>query len=225
MAFQGRRGSGDHPRSRGVYTPALSGEATAAGSSPLARGLPVRMRIFPSPYGIIPARAGFTRPRTAGRPQRGDHPRSRGVYSQSASSNSEETGSSPLARGLRPNRRCKGPRTGIIPARAGFTPTASRWSCSTRDHPRSRGVYCAEDSQDCDGAGSSPLARGLRAGRPRDARAAGIIPARAGFTRCRSLSESPRSDHPRSRGVYGQPRRRGRPEAGSSPLARGLPSE
>ena len=51
--------------------------------------------------------------------------------------------------------------------------------------------------------GSSPLARGLRAGRPRDAGTAGIIPARAGFT---DVNE-----------------RLSMVNAGSSPLARGLP--
>ena len=31
-----------------------------------------------------------------------------------------------------------------------------------RDHPRSRGVYAARSHKAADGAGSSPLARGLR---------------------------------------------------------------
>ena len=74
-------------------------------------------------------------------------------------------------------------------------------------------------------AGSSPLARGLRAveglGRPYR----GIIPARAGFTRWREWQGGFGGDHPRSRGVY---LRSGWPapmRAGSSPLARGLPGE
>ena len=74
-------------------------------------------------------------------------------------------------------------------------------------------------------AGSSPLARGLPARqRPQDARDR-IIPARAGFTRCRKGAHRPHRDHPRSRGVY-IPIRQNEPRAtGSSPLARGLHTE
>ena len=72
--------NGDHPRSRGVYVRRDSVCWAVAGSSPLARGLPDRVNPQGEGVGIIPARAGFTL-RVAGRPQdRGDHPRSRGVY-------------------------------------------------------------------------------------------------------------------------------------------------
>ena len=50
----------DHPRSRGVYAVAPRREATAAGSSPLARGLPAALHNLAAHAGIIPARAGFT---------------------------------------------------------------------------------------------------------------------------------------------------------------------
>ena len=59
-------------------------------------------------------------------------------------------------------------------------------------------------------------------GRSRSSEAAGIIPARAGFTLAVGQDPLRRRDHPRSRGVYGRRcvrRSRGR---GSSPLARGL---
>ena len=71
-------------------------------------------------------------------------------------------------------------------------------------------------------AGSSPLARGLLAGDPAAEHGAGIIPARAGFTRFRSLLRLTWPDHPRSRGVYPQLRPSPRRLGGSSPLARGL---
>ena len=55
-------GFSDHPRSRGVY-PALPGVAgLPPGSSPLARGLHLRTIPVSTGKGIIPARAGFTRP-------------------------------------------------------------------------------------------------------------------------------------------------------------------
>ena len=131
-------------------------------------------------------------------------------------------GSSPLARGLRTGPGCARRRCRIIPARAGFTPWAPIRGCRRRDHPRSRGVYPCPNQRAFEEAGSSPLARGLPPNAaPRPSRA-GIIPARAGFTRRRRCLRSGRGDHPRSRGVY---RRSPPPPAtgsGSSPLARGL---
>ena len=53
-------GAGDHPRSRGVYKVLVQRPLDAAGSSPLARGLPCRAFRLWGHIGIIPARAGFT---------------------------------------------------------------------------------------------------------------------------------------------------------------------
>ena len=71
--------------------------------------------------------------------------------------------------------------------------------------------------------GSSPLARGLRQGPAADRRQAGIIPARAGFTRKGRSGGEWRGDHPRSRGVYLPASPLRSEPVGSSPLARGLP--
>ena len=91
-------------------------------------------------------------------------------------------GSSPLARGLlnlASNARC---RSGIIPARAGFTCHTIDTPVAAWDHPRSRGVYSiAVALPECP-LGSSPLARGLRATTFFYFIQSGIIPARAGFT-------------------------------------------
>ena len=70
--------------------------------------------------------------------------------------------------------------------------------------------------------GSSPLARGLRASEPSVGAGAGIIPARAGFTRFRIVGYRPFLDHPRSRGVYQSGCCCAKSAGGSSPLARGL---
>ena len=70
--------------------------------------------------------------------------------------------------------------------------------------------------------GSSPLARGLPTMRSPPPSTAGIIPARAGFTSPSRRPPAGSWDHPRSRGVYIRPWRKGDPSAGSSPLARGL---
>ena len=132
-----------------------------------------------------------------------DHPRSRGVYHL-------EVGLGPVL-------------VRIIPARAGFTVTVTPSERGARDHPRSRGVYPPPRTSPAPTAGSSPLARGLRAPTGGAAGPPRIIPARAGFTGYASGRRSIQADHPRSRGVYVLGDERGSSEAGSSPLARGLP--
>ena len=175
-------GPPDHPRSRGVYMASRTVPSSPIGSSPLARGLRMdRIREIQD-LGIIPARAGFTNRGQNCRQKPEDHPRSRGVYSSSAISFSYLRGSSPLARGLLGDDIGEDRAVGIIPARAGFTPSPSRGVDFSRDHPRSRGVYGVSSRSPSPTLGSSPLARGLLSiWRPRRPRAR-IIPARAGFT-------------------------------------------
>ena len=234
----------DHPRSRGVYYFQSKGGVWYRGSSPLARGLPVRAWWIGVDDGIIPARAGFTDNRGRASTRAPDHPRSRGVYAD-----------------LRQERRI---RRRIIPARAGFTVWTGSSSIVSTDHPRSRGVYIAEGLT-CESlrgssplargllknaiekgeefvdhprsrgvysswigsttppSGSSPLARGLRRRRPRVPEPQWIIPARAGFTSGDEIAYAPRGDHPRSRGVYRYAAGPSPTHHGSSPLARGLP--
>ena len=234
---------GDHPRSRGVYSWARTTGRSSGGSSPLARGLLSTAWDAALTAGIIPARAGFTWPRSRVR--------------------SPPCGSSPLARGLPWATGGTVACAGIIPARAGFTPGSRPGRDGRRDHPRSRGVYRATspglstiggssplarglhpDDVGLPGLpvdhprsrgvyraplwsagtvrGSSPLARGLRADHFRLPGRIRIIPARAGFTRGPRPRRPAREDHPRSRGVY-QGHHHQRPHrTGSSPLARGL---
>ena len=172
----------DHPRSRGVYTSDRSTGKPRSGSSPLARGLHVVHGQVPPLDRIIPARAGFTTElrRSCGR--MADHPRSRGVYGTGTRCPSCALGSSPLARGLRRPHRRQAASLGIIPARAGFTGGEVFDGGASRDHPRSRGVYCQPTDSPSLRAGSSPLARGLLTKRAIMAETMGIIPARAGFT-------------------------------------------
>ena len=218
-----RRPGRDHPRSRGVYS---------------------RFAFrFVRTFGIIPARAGFT---TCSRPcpaRRRDHPRSRGVYGNASGVLRIEMGSSPLARGLLPRPLTAIRTRGIIPARAGFTWPSTGPPRSSRDHPRSRGVYDARRRGYQSSPGSSPLARGLLAALAEGVRHAldhprsrgvycgggygpasrrGIIPARAGFTSPPSPTPWAAADHPRSRGVYHYLVPGRHHWRGSSPLARGL---
>ena len=198
-------GGGDHPRSRGVYGASSLLQLLIGGSSPLARGLR-RCAFMTHVNGrIIPARAGFTAPALRPAEDRSDHPRSRGVYSSGIFFWIAMYGSSPLARGLR--RVMWSPRgsTGIIPARAGFT-----GADMDAQHIR---------------RGSSPLARGLPYTIWTGEHEPGIIPARAGFTPTGASWGGSVRDHPRSRGVYNSASNPSARARGSSPLARGLPSE
>ena len=192
----------DHPRSRGVYWEKFCLDGLC--------------------YWIIPARAGFTLLGIEQGLQVRDHPRSRGVYDNTADTARAAKGSSPLARGLLGSSSQAPVRSGIIPARAGFTAPQTRRQLERRDHPRSRGVYLDYDGPVTAGGGSSPLARGLptRGRRPGGSRR--IIPARAGFTSTERCCRAPFRDHPRSRGVYVRCTCSSRTGVGSSPLARGL---
>ena len=195
----------DHPRSRGVYHHHHTHILRRGGSSPLARGLPVRPERLGVRHGIIPARAGFTPWKCGASPRSWDHPRSRGVYTMEMRRVAPELGSSPLARGLLTSPRISDHTGGIIPARAGFTPPGMAYPTRTRDHPRSRGVYTVVGHL-VEGPGW-------------------IIPARAGFTSKRPPEPWPIGDHPRSRGVYPHEGRTRGGSLGSSPLARGLPEK
>ena len=92
---------GDHPRSRGVYFWIRCRVVTAAGSSPLARGLLGAGGAVLLLPGIIPARAGFTpRHPLGGGAFPGSSPLARGLLRPCASHAHAGAGSSPLARGL-----------------------------------------------------------------------------------------------------------------------------
>ena len=214
----------DHPRSRGVYFTAPAHPGGTGGSSPLARGLPHCCLLSVDRDGIIPARAGFTRGRPGRRRGDPDHPRSRGVYVSGASCSLRASGSSPLARGLRPAGTRAAGHMRIIPARAGFTTMRVDALIMPMDHPRSRGVYALRTSVGVAAFGSSPLARGLPFLPVEHETRARIIPARAGFTTSPPPTPPPRWDHPRSRGVYTSPKSPSGESSGSSPLARGLRS-
>ena len=151
----------DHPRSRGVYPLPRFPCVWIQGSSPLARGLQAYRDTPEQRRRIIPARAGFTRRIRSNVSVTGDHPRSRGVYAPKIPRHYLPSGSSPLARGLLIASFFLRLRNLIIPARAGFTRSATPILTPCTDHPRSRGVYEIVVVTFFLLMGSSPLARGL----------------------------------------------------------------
>ena len=95
---------------------------------------------------------------------------------------------------------------GIIPAHAGFTGRPGRARRSSRDHPRTRGVYPWAAAMASRRVGSSPHTRGLRLVRKGVLVRVGIIPAHAGFTVMASSSWWPRDgSSPHTRGLPGPP--------------------
>ena len=152
-----------HPRSRGAHVlPSVLTERTS-GSSPLARGSRFLVAHRRRDRGLIPARAGLTRPRPPPRTRERAHPRSRGAHPGWMVSAVVLPGSSPLARGS----------------------LAWRWRCGAGPwaHPRSRGAHDADTSSAQIRLGSSPLARGSPVRRHAGPAPHGLIPARAGLTR------------------------------------------
>ena len=133
--------TGDHPRTRGVYTAAWPEMYSYCGSSPHTRGLrpPTWTTVFATR--IIPAHAGFTSlvEFYVGGP--GDHPRTRGVYWTCRRGRGRRGGSSPHTRGLPGSRMSSGANRRIIPAHAGFTGVWRGLRGAATDHPRTRGVY------------------------------------------------------------------------------------
>ena len=195
----------------------------AQGSSPLARGTPFSDVPECLSAGLIPARAGNTASRHGGNDSHRAHPRSRGEHSCVVGSETKLTGSSPLARGTRLVVTGLSWSTGLIPARAGNTPTQPHTGREGRAHPRSRGEHRISETQIIVSGGSSPLARGTHGAGHLRARACGLIPARAGNTRARRILSAVIRAHPRSRGEHPTRGRRCSSRAGSSPLARGTP--
>ena len=134
-------------------------------------------------------------------------------------------GSSPLSRGIRRRWRMSLCFSGIIPALAGNTQPEKPVLVQRRDHPRSRGEYKAVRIAGPNPSGSSPLSRGIHAGRRRASAAAGIIPALAGNTKAGPRCGGTPRDHPRSRGEYPDFLKEEKTVTGSSPLSRGIPAE
>ena len=153
-----------HPRSRGENLPDAHADSAYDGSSPLARGKHQPQGFSLSVRGLIPARAGKTRPGGCRALGTRAHPRSRGENEEYCPEDRSACGSSPLARGKRGRGPPPGRSSRLIPARAGKTPVAIHL-------PKA-------------GGGSSPLARGKRICCTFVGGQGGLIPARAGKTAC-----------------------------------------
>ena len=238
---RGRRRIGDHPRACGAHhvahsfyliwmgsSPRMRGSLSVqlaggivAGSSPRMRGSPTKRRRSMRPMGIIPAHAGLTSNRHRPACWIWDHPRACGAHFSLACTRHRMVGSSPRMRGS-PSRGCTREQfSGIIPAHAGLTVTATRLHASMRDHPRACGAHRRRSRSRMVPSGSSPRMRGSPRSSLTSPRSVGIIPAHAGLTLPKFLELLLSGDHPRACGAHFPLLRALRYFVGSSPRMRG----
>ena len=172
----------DHPRSRGEYDSSPRSSARPEGSSPLSRGIRSGLSRLSMETRIIPALAGNTRRLTTRISMMRDHPRSRGEYPSVSLRRHQESGSSPLSRGIQHPSDYSPTRIRIIPALAGNTTVSDLQYTAAQDHPRSRGEYSSGGCCRTHHLGSSPLSRGIQVDRLSFCPIRRIIPALAGNT-------------------------------------------
>ena len=175
-------GMWDHPRMCGEHVVLPPFFWTVSGSSPHVRGAQFRGEFVDHLVGIIPACAGSTTGVAASAKVTRDHPRMCGEHGRLATMPCRSPGSSPHVRGAQRLERQSCSLSGIIPACAGSTPTATRPSREPRDHPRMCGEHLPDVSLAVPLPGSSPHVRGARPCLPLVAEPCGIIPACAGST-------------------------------------------
>jgi len=151
-----------HPRGRGEHVRPVTGDLHDRGSSPRARGTLIRAQCRAPPGRFIPAGAGNTRRGTLPFCGRAVHPRGRGEHVAGFCRSKKVSGSSPRARGTRPDAP-GADRTGrFIPAGAGNTYARTAGMAATAVHPRGRGEHMRCRNSELCWIGSSPRARGTR---------------------------------------------------------------
>ena len=111
-------------------------------------------------------------------------------------------GSPPLARGILIMACGIQHKSGITPACAGNTGSATYDFYRTTDHPRLRGEYIVHVKYFGQQAGSPPLARGILCSPLQSPELSGITPACAGNTFSIYSHNAVSRDHPRLRGEY-----------------------
>ena len=195
------------------------------GSSPPARGT------LPNGVGgsrclrFIPARAGNTGSLLTLGCTAPVHPRPRGEHECRRNPPVLIAGSSPPARGTQWAWCRRGPGRRFIPARAGNTSRNGSLVRVKTVHPRPRGEHALGPPDTRAVSGSSPPARGTRATPSRPVSPHRFIPARAGNTPSCVQQPCASSVHPRPRGEHILLGSNGVYGSGSSPPARGTPSE
>ena len=171
-----------HPRGRGEHIIWFLSLLLITGSSPRARGTPLKVGIAGGVSRFIPAGAGNTFANHDGVGPGTVHPRGRGEHCLLVRGSTEPTGSSPRARGTPGPDRSRAARGRFIPAGAGNTQKAQIWVHAATVHPRGRGEHEHHLITELRGIGSSPRARGTLFDSPVSYTHTRFIPAGAGNT-------------------------------------------
>ena len=192
-----------------------------AGSSPRGRGKPKAPKTVKLTVRLIPARAGKT-PWTASLSiSRPAHPRAGGENAINSMGAGIAEGSSPRGRGKPYGLDSQLALSGLIPARAGKTPSTASLSTSRPAHPRAGGENAKLEKAAAPEPGSSPRGRGKLGAEAGRARGPGLIPARAGKTEQKARGCPSWTAHPRAGGENPVGAVKPASPPGSSPRGRG----
>ena len=173
--------------------------------------------------GLIPARAGSTLCGDVPLVRVRAHPRPCGEHEKKSQVVLSQEGSSPPVRGALIFRTTPSRGAGLIPARAGSTRLRSCGLPWWWAHPRPCGEHVNLSRGSRIVEGSSPPVRGAPVHGQRVAQLHGLIPARAGSTRCRRMPVKAFRAHPRPCGEHRMSCVSLQRRAGSSPPVRGAP--
>ena len=214
-----------HPRMRGERRSRMFQAVRQSGSSPHARGTRPRTSGILNLYRLIPACAGNAVARNAAPPDDTAHPRMRGERRDGLRVRQPAAGSSPHARGTlaRGNRVLVIAR--LIPACAGNAPCHARHPRPRPAHPRMRGERGMGRIEEVLPVGSSPHARGTPFHPGSAHHFLRLIPACAGNAGIAMVRVWVVPAHPRMRGERILALLQHHDEFGSSPHARGTPSQ
>ena len=193
----------DHPRAGGDHFSSSASPESSPGSPPRWRGPPLASQVEKVQVGITPALAGTTIGPPATSRCRADHPRAGGDHVVSESCPAVNCGSPPRWRGPRRSRIRPRSPSGITPALAGTTATATEITAATRDHPRAGGDHDDDVAARAVWVGSPPRWRGPRGVCHGGCFHCGITPALAGTTHTPSRTRRRSRDHPRAGGDHG----------------------
>ena len=149
-----------HPRAGGENWMPSHRRPAPAGSSPRGRGKPFRAVCTAFKGGLIPARAGKTVADAARASRWWAHPRAGGENVGRDCDKRGDEGSSPRGRGKRISEIADCTQSGLIPARAGKTPTKQASRSRARAHPRAGGENPRTPFFLSSRQGSSPRGRG-----------------------------------------------------------------
>ena len=197
-----RRLRWDHPRVCGEHHDGHGRRKPRGGSSPRLRGARALHGARDMGDRIIPASAGSTTVDGARLAVGRDHPRVCGEHLPCGDMTMPLAGSSPRLRGAQGEGAQAAQPSGIIPASAGSTLSASARAAPARDHPRVCGEHTRRSGPSSSTSGSSPRLRGAHTAHGAFPPVGGIIPASAGSTNYHSSSDGKLQDHPRVCGEH-----------------------